>query len=274
MWSLSLLSSLKAKFCALVKLGLGGWEDLRTLLTSALSPSASYWLSLVQAASMAVIYSKLGGCLGVTTKLGPLARIDLWAGVKGLLERLMTHLGLGSSWEEPWGATRGWRGGGVFLGGAPVLLGRLGGPVPGGMPMALPDRASKIVRLTCLGITASFPRRKESSGLGGIATFPSRKDSIWLWVVASFPRRKGSIGLRGVATFRGKVSACMESVASFPSKKESSGLGRTASFQGKVSSCQERIATFPRRKMSCGQMRVRVSTCLTVITGLPICLGN
>ena len=53
---------------------------------------------------MAVIYSKLGGCLGVTAKLGPLARTDLWAGVKGLLERLMTHLGLGSSLEEPWGA--------------------------------------------------------------------------------------------------------------------------------------------------------------------------
>ena len=48
------------------------------------------------------MYSKLGGCLGVTAKLGPLARTNLWAGVKGLLERLMTHLGLGSSFEEPW----------------------------------------------------------------------------------------------------------------------------------------------------------------------------
>ena len=56
---------------------------------------------------MAVIYSKLGGCLGVTAKLGPLARTDLWAGVKGLLERLMTHLGLGSSLEEPWGVLLG-----------------------------------------------------------------------------------------------------------------------------------------------------------------------
>ena len=51
---------------------------------------------------MAVMYSKLGGCLGVTAKLGPLARTDLCAGVKGLLDRLMTHLGLGSSLEEPW----------------------------------------------------------------------------------------------------------------------------------------------------------------------------
>ena len=50
---------------------------------------------------MAVIYSKLGGYLGVTAKLGPLARTDLCAGVKGLLERLITHLGLGSSGEDP-----------------------------------------------------------------------------------------------------------------------------------------------------------------------------
>ena len=107
MQSLSLLRSLTAKFWALVKLGLGGWEDLRTLLISALSSSASCWLSLVQAASMAVIYSKSGGCLGVTAKLGPLARTDLWAGVKGLLEKLMTHLGLGSSLEDPWGSLLG-----------------------------------------------------------------------------------------------------------------------------------------------------------------------
>ena len=81
---------------------------------------------------MAVMYSKLGGCLGVTTKLGPLARIDLWAGVKGSLERLMTHLGLGSSLEEPWGGLLGSGGGAVFPGGGAILLGSLGYPVPGG----------------------------------------------------------------------------------------------------------------------------------------------
>ena len=76
---------------------------------------------------MAVMYSKLGGCLGVTAKLGPLARTDLWAGVKGLLERFMTHLGLGSSLEEPWGCLVG--GGGIiaFPGGGIDLLGGLGG---------------------------------------------------------------------------------------------------------------------------------------------------
>ena len=51
---------------------------------------------------MAVIYSKLGECLGVTAKLGPLASTDLCAGVKGLLERFITHFRLGSSeGEEP-----------------------------------------------------------------------------------------------------------------------------------------------------------------------------
>ena len=52
---------------------------------------------------MAVMYSKLGGCLGETTKLGPLARTDLCTWVKGLLDKLMTHLGLGPTIGEPWG---------------------------------------------------------------------------------------------------------------------------------------------------------------------------
>ena len=39
-----------------------------------------------------------------TTKLGPLASTDLCAGVRGLLDKLITHFGLGSSkGEEPWG---------------------------------------------------------------------------------------------------------------------------------------------------------------------------
>ena len=52
---------------------------------------------------MAVMYYNLGGCLGDTAKLGPLARTDLCSCVKGLLDRLMTHFGLGSSEEDPWG---------------------------------------------------------------------------------------------------------------------------------------------------------------------------
>ena len=49
---------------------------------------------------MAVMYSKLGGCFEETTKLGSLAKTDLCAFVKGLLDRLMTHFGLDSSIEE------------------------------------------------------------------------------------------------------------------------------------------------------------------------------
>ena len=56
------------------------------------------------------MYSKLGGCLGDTAKLGPLARTDLCAGVKGLLDRLMTHFGLGFSEEDSWGSLLGGRG--------------------------------------------------------------------------------------------------------------------------------------------------------------------
>ena len=53
---------------------------------------------------MAVIYYKLGGCLGETTKLWHLTSTDLCAGVKGLLDKLITHFGLGSSMgKEPWG---------------------------------------------------------------------------------------------------------------------------------------------------------------------------
>ena len=53
------------------------------------------------------MYSKLGGCLGDTAKLGPIARTDLCADVKGLLDRLVTHFGLGSSKEDPWGSLLG-----------------------------------------------------------------------------------------------------------------------------------------------------------------------
>ena len=254
MWSLSFLSSLKAKFCALVKLGLRGGEDLRTLLISALSSSASCWLSLVQAASMAVMYYKLGGCLGVTTKLGPLARTDLWAGFTGLLERLMTNLGLGSSLEKPLGQPTG--GGG---GDDAILMGRLGCPVPGGMPTALPDWPSWITKLPCLGRTsglgnaASFTGRKESSDLGGIVSFPRRKVSNSLGRTVAFTQRKVSSCWVRIASFAGrKVSNCwrrlrgnawcltlclgrangLGNTASITGRKESSGLGGITSFLG------------------------------------------
>ena len=65
----------------------------------------------------------------------------------------MTHLGLGSSLEEPWGCLAG-GGGGVnaFLGGGMTLLGGLGGPLPWGLPATLPRIVCWIVGLTCLGV--------------------------------------------------------------------------------------------------------------------------
>ena len=44
----------------------------------------------------------------------------------------MTHLGLGSSLEEPRGGLIGGRGSVAFLGGSIDLLGGLGGSMPGG----------------------------------------------------------------------------------------------------------------------------------------------
>ena len=204
MRSLSLLSSLKAIFCALVRLGLGEWEDLRTLLTSALSSSASCWLSLVQAASMAVIYSKLGGCLGVTAKLGPLARTDLCAGVKGLLERLMTHLGLGSSLEEPWLDLWGGVEEGAFPGGCAGLRGRLSGLKPGGKPSTLPVYPGGVGIVPCLGCPLGV-----IGGLGRIVFFPS----------GTGPRLRG---VRGRAvSFWVKLCSSRGRIASFPGRKVS-----------------------------------------------------
>ena len=96
---------------------------------------------------MAVMYSKLGGCLGETAKLGHLARTDLCTWVKGLLDKLMTHLGLGSSKEEPWGlfallllggSVASMGASATCLGSSTVLLGSLECPKPGWVPVT-PD---------------------------------------------------------------------------------------------------------------------------------------
>ena len=64
----------------------------------------------------------------------------------------MTHLGLGSSLEEPWGPN--WGGGGVvaFPGGGMNLLGGLGGPLPWGLPATLPKIICWKISLTYWGI--------------------------------------------------------------------------------------------------------------------------
>ena len=49
-------------------------------------------MSLVQVSSIAMMYVSMEGCLGVMTKLGPLARSEDCARVSGLDDKLMTHL--------------------------------------------------------------------------------------------------------------------------------------------------------------------------------------
>ena len=158
---------------------------------------------------MAVIYSKLGGCLGVTAKLGPLARTDLCAGVKGLLERLMTHLGLGSSLEEPWLDLRGvWRRG-AFPGGCTGLQGRLSGLKPGGVPSTLPVYPGGVSIVPCLGWPLRIIGYRWRIGLGRIVFFPC----------GSGP---GLRGLRGRAvSFWGKLYSSWGRIASFPGRKVS-----------------------------------------------------
>ena len=264
-------------FWALVRFGLGGCEDLRTLLTSALSSSASCWLSLVQAASMAVMYSKLGGCLGVTAKLGPLARTDLCTGVKGLLDRLMTHLGLGSSLEEPWLDMLGGVEGGTFPGGCAGLRGRLSGLMPGGMPGALP---------ACTGGVTTVPWLGCPMGLRIVGC----RRRIGLGRMVFFPCGSGP-GLRGRAgSFREKLYSSRGRTASFPRRKVSNCwclvVGRTlticliaywvwiywitywiiiiaslivngtVAFQRRVDSCLGRVVSFPGGKESIGRSRI------------------
>ena len=153
---------------------------------------------------MAVIYSKLGGCLGVTAKLGPLARTDLCAGVKGLLERLMTHLGLGSSLEEPWLDLWGGVKEGAFPGGCAGLWGRLSGLKPGGKPSTLPVYPGGVGIVPCLGCPLGV-----IGGLGRIVFFPCSTGP-------------GLRGVRGRAvSFRGKLCSSQGRIASFPGRKVS-----------------------------------------------------
>ena len=51
----------------------------------------------------------------------------------------MTHLGLGSSLEDPWGGLLGGGSEVVFPGDSAILLGSLGCPMPGGMPNTMSD---------------------------------------------------------------------------------------------------------------------------------------
>ena len=59
----------------------------------------------------------------------------------------MTHLGLGSSFEEPWLGLLGGGGSVAFPGGCTGLLGRLCGLLPRGVPIALPACPGEVIRL-------------------------------------------------------------------------------------------------------------------------------
>ena len=155
---------------------------------------------------MAVMYSKLGGCLGVTTKLGPLARTDLCTGVKGLLERLMTHLGLGSLLEEPWLDLLG----GVEEGVPSLEVAQASGEGWVGcclgeclVPCLL---ALGVITVPCLGCPRGLRviSYRWRSGLGRIVFFPC----------SSGTRLRGR-----AASFRGKVYSSRERIASFPGRK-------------------------------------------------------
>ena len=162
---------------------------------------------------MAVMYSKLGGCLGVTTKLGPLAKTDLWAGVKGLLERFMTHLGLGSSLEEPWGGLLGgrwmcylprrW----CWPSGKPELT------YCWGAPIALPGSPGCVASLTCLGGPKGVRVR---SGLRGVFA--------WEGVIPSLVLG-GRVGAGGVLACLGGRAVAGDALAS-PGGRANAWTGR------------------------------------------------
>ena len=89
--SWSSLSSFNAFFSSLLMLL---FVLFSMMLTSALSSCASCSGSLWHAASTTEMNSTLGGLVGAREKLGPLDRRDVWTGVRGVLNKLTTHLEL------------------------------------------------------------------------------------------------------------------------------------------------------------------------------------
>ena len=79
-----------------------------------LNSSASWVGSLEDACSVAMMYASMGGYLGVMAKLGPFSRRDNCSLVRGVLERLITHL---SVWS-----VHVWVLLGLLLGGSPFVV--------------------------------------------------------------------------------------------------------------------------------------------------------
>ena len=131
--------------------------------------------------------------------LGPLARTDLWAGVKGLLDKLMTHLGLGSSLEDPLGSLLGMVGVGLpsqelamsvweavlfsWEAWAALCLVECLKPLP-----AWP---SLIASLTCLRITTSPPLGKDEWLTGESCYLPQEEGEQLLAENCFLPQQEG-----------------------------------------------------------------------------------
>ena len=117
---------------------------------------------------MAVIYSKLGGCLGVTAKLGPFSqnRPLRWCQrfVGKVNDPLRVRFFIGRTLAGPVG---GCEGGGAFPGGCTGLRGRLSGLKPGGKPSTLPVCLRGVGIVPCLGCPVGV-----IGGLGRIIFFP------------------------------------------------------------------------------------------------------
>ena len=115
----------------------------------------------------------------------------------------MTHLGLGSSLEDPWGPSRGGSGAIIFPGDS-VLLGSLGNPVPITAPKALPAGPILIIRFTCLG--GGLPPSL-AGGRAVVGLLPSPGRTSWgahlLWVNCFLPGREG-VQLPGNCSLPGK----------------------------------------------------------------------
>ena len=101
---------------------------------------------------MAVMYSKLGGCLGVTDIVGSFSQNRPLSWCQGFAGEVNDPIRVGIFIGRSLGGLVG----GVVvvlssLGDSAVLLGSLGCPVPVRMPETLPDWPILIIRLTCLG---------------------------------------------------------------------------------------------------------------------------
>ena len=122
------------------------------------------------------MYSKLGGCLGDTTKLGPLSRTDHCAWVKGLLNRFMTHLGLGCSEEDHWGSLLGRVGVGAFLEASATCLGSSAIPLGGLGALCLAECLTACLSwggIACLGSSPVGVLQEETLASWEVALSPA-----------------------------------------------------------------------------------------------------